>query len=289
MDELDAIFEKYKEHPLRERFETLEEINQFALCFYRDVAEIYDFLSRVKNSERNLSGYTLDDAPIIGLLVRIWKLLKETIRYHAEDNAEFLAIFLRTLIETAVTATYLLKSDAAVLEDYRKCSYKDRLRILRDSKNSSEFSKTKAGQRVLRSVEEKMRFEGLSENDFSQQKKNRWKLQGKDFFSIFTELYSEQMYRCTFGMMSESVHCSWNDSMDWDLQKNAADDTFSIYPLFHPADIRYITPLLVFCNEPYALWLKRIGADDRYYTVFLDWIEAQNRNLYREFDRLYGE
>jgi hypothetical protein len=288
MDELDAIFDKYRECPLRGHFETLEEINQFALRFYKDVAEIYDCLSRVKNTERNPSGYTLDDAPIIGPLVRIWKLLKETIRYHAENNAEFVAIFQRTLIETAVTATYLLKRDAAVLEDYRKCSYKDRLRILRDSKNGSEFSKTKAGQRLLRSVEEKMRFEGFSENDFAEQKKNRWKLQGKDFFSIFTDLYNEQMYRCSFGMMSESVHCSWNDSMDWCLQRNQ-DGTFSIYPFFHPADIRYITPLLVFCNEPYALWLKRIGADDRYFTVFLDWVEAQNQNLYREFDRLYGE
>ena len=93
MDELDIIFDKYRERPLREHFETVEEINQFALCFYRDVAKIYDFLSRVKNSHRNPSGYTLDDAPMIGLLVRIWKLLKETIRYHAEDNAEFVAIF----------------------------------------------------------------------------------------------------------------------------------------------------------------------------------------------------
>ena len=89
-------------------------------------------------------------------------------------------------------------------------------------------------------------------------------------------------------MMSESVHCSWNDSMDWCLQRND-DGTFSIYPFFHPADIRYITPLLLFCNEPYALWLKRIGADDRSFTMFLDWIEVQNRNLYLEFDRLYGD
>lgn len=290
MDELDAIVDKYKERPLREHFEGLDELNRFAVRFYRDVAEIYDCLSRVKNSERNPSGYTLDDAPIIGLLVRIWKLLKETIRYHAENNAEFVAIFQRTLIETAVTATYLLKHDAAVLEDYRKCSYKDRLRILRDAKNGSAFSKTKAGQRLLRSVEEKMSLEDFLENDFSEQKKNRWKLQGKDFFAIFAELYSEQMYRCTFGMMSESVHCSWNDSMDWCLQRNDnGDGTFSIYPFFHPADIRYITPLLLFCNEPYALWLKRIGADDRSFTVFLDWIEAQNRSLYREFDRLYGD
>ena len=44
-----------------------------------------------------------------------------------------------------------------------------------------------------------------------------------------------------------------------------------------------------FCNEPYAFWLKRIGVDDRYYTMFLDWIARQNENLYLEFDRLYGD
>src|SRR5260370_6722997 len=287
MDELDAILEKYGERPLRDRCESLEEINQFAIGFYKDVAEIYDCLSRVKNHERNPSGYSLDDAPIIGLLVRIWKLLKETIRYHIENNAEFVAIFQRTLLETAVPATYLLKHDGAVLQDFRKCSYKDRLRILRDAKNGSAFSKTKARLRLLRSIEKNMSLAGFSENDFAEQKKNRWKLQGKSFLDIFTELYSEQgpeqiseqMYRCSFGIMSESVHCSWNDSMDWCLQRNE-DGMFSIYPFFHPADIRYITPLLPFCNEAYALWLKRIGADDRYYTVFLDWIARQNWNLY---------
>ncbi len=40
MDELDAIIEKYKDRPLRERFESLEDINRFAIQFYRDVAEI---------------------------------------------------------------------------------------------------------------------------------------------------------------------------------------------------------------------------------------------------------
>src|SRR5439155_16472093 len=186
------IMEKYEDRLLREHFESLDDINRFAIQFYRDVAEIYDCLSRVKNRERNPSGYSLDDAPIIGLLVRIWKLLKETIRYHIENNAEFIAIFQRTLLETAVTATYLLKHDRSVVEDFRKCSYKDRLRILQDAKNGSAFSKTKAGQRLLRSVEKKMKLEGFSENDFAEQKKNRWKLQGKSFLDIFKELYSEQ-------------------------------------------------------------------------------------------------
>src|SRR5437899_9060215 len=168
MDELDAIMEKYEARPLRRHFESLDDINRFAIQFYRDAAEIYDCLSRVKNRERNPSGYSLDDAPIIGLLVRIWKLLKETIRYHTENNAEFVAIFQRVLLETAVTATYLLKHDAAVLEDYRKCSYKDRLRIIRNAKNGSAFTKTKAGQRLLRSVEKKMSLEGFKESDFSE-------------------------------------------------------------------------------------------------------------------------
>jgi len=221
--------------------------------------------------------------------VRVWKLLKETIRYFSENNAEFLAIFHRTLIETAVTATYLLEHDAVVLEDYRKCSYKDRLRILQNAKNGSDFTKTKAGKRLLRSVEEKMSLEGFSENDFSDQKKHRWRLQGKTFFQIFTELYDEQMYTHTFGITSESVHCSWNDSMDWCLQRND-DGTFSTNPFSHPADIRFITPLLLFCNAPYALWLKRIGlADDKHFTMFLDWIDRQNKHLYREFERLYGD
>jgi hypothetical protein len=170
MDEFDAIMEKYGDRPFREHFDSLEEINQFAVQFYRDAAEIYDCFTRVKNRERNPSGYSLDDAPIIGLLVRIWKLLKETIRYHTENNAEFIAIFHRTLLESAVTATYLLKHDAAVLEDFRKCSYKDRLRILRDAKNGSAFSKTKAGQRLLRSVEKKMSLEGFFRERFCRTK-----------------------------------------------------------------------------------------------------------------------
>jgi hypothetical protein len=97
---------------------------------------------------------------------------------------------------------YLLKHDEAVLEDYRKVLLQETPSDLRDSKNGSAFSKTKAGHRLLRSVEKKMSLEGFSEHDFSEQKKNRWKLQGKDFFAIFTELYSEEVYRRPFGMMS---------------------------------------------------------------------------------------
>ena len=63
--------ENYEDRPLREHFASLDDINRFAIQFYKHAAEIYDCLTRVKNRDRNLSGYSLDDAPIIGLLVRI--------------------------------------------------------------------------------------------------------------------------------------------------------------------------------------------------------------------------
>jgi hypothetical protein len=269
-----------------ESFRTLEDINRFTGTFVKDVAEIYDCITRVRNIERNPTGFNLEDAPILGLLTRIWKLLKEVVFYYEQDNAEIISILERPLIEAAVTAEYLLLSEPEVIEDYRKCSYKDRLRILRELKEGSRFFETKAGKRLLKSVQEKMDLEGFTEEDFKVQKTNRWKLQGKSFFDIFKEISYEDLYKYTYGMMSESIHGSWNESMDWCLQKNE-DETFSVYPFYHPADIRYICPTLKFCNESYRLWLKRIDCEDENMTNILDWIERVNNRIFMIFDQKY--
>ena len=286
MNEINNILKRYDESYISANLRNIEDINRFAAVFFKDVAEIYDCITRVKNTERNPSGYSLTDAPILGLLIRIWKLLKEIIAYYEKDNAEIISILERPLIEASVTATYLLKSDDNVIEDYRKCSYKDRLRMLRELKEGSRFFETKAGKRLLMSVKEKMELECFTVDDFTIQKKNRWKLQGKNFFDIFKEVFHEDLYKYTYGMMSESIHCSWNESMDFCLQKNS-DATFSAFPFYHGADIRYICPTLTFCNEPYRLWLQRIEVDDKYFTDVLDWIERVNKRIFMIFDKKY--
>lgn len=73
MEELQSITEKYQPEYIAESFSSLDGINSFALTFYKDVAEIYDCLTRLKNIERNPSGFSIDDAPVLGLLVRVWK------------------------------------------------------------------------------------------------------------------------------------------------------------------------------------------------------------------------
>ncbi|GBE44466.1 hypothetical protein BMS3Bbin10_02562 [bacterium BMS3Bbin10] len=286
MDEIRRITEKYDSTHIESGLKSVAEINQFALTFYKDVAEIYDCITRVKNAERNPSGFSVDDAPILGLLVRVWKLLKEVVKYYEQDNAEIIGILERPLLEASVMATFLMTKDDAVLLDYRKCSYKDRLRILRNLESGSAFFETKAGKRLLKSIQDKMNFEGFETDDFKAQKCNRWRVQGKTFFDIFSEIEHSDLYACTYGMMSESVHGSWNESMDWCLTKND-DGTFSTFPFSHPADIRYVTPTLRFSNKPFRLWLQRIDAYDDNFKDLLDWVERVNTALFVKFDESY--
>lgn len=286
MNEIQEIKSRYDEAYVTESLNSLENINRFTGTFVKDVAEIYDCITRIRNIDRNPIGFSLDDAPILGLLTRIWKLLKEIVIYYEKNNAEIISILERPLLEASITAQFLLINDTSVMEDYRKCSYKDRLRILRELKEGSPFLNTKAGKRLLKSVQEKMELERFTEEDFKVQKKNRWKLQGKTFFEIFKEITDENLYKYTYGIMSESIHGSWNESMDWCLQKNE-DSTFSVYPFYHKADVRYICPTINRCNDPYRLWLKRIECEDDYLTYILDWIERVNTRIYLSFDQKY--
>lgn len=86
-------------------------------------------------------------------------------------------------------------------------------------------------------------------------------------------------------MMSESIHGSWNESMDYCLSRNS-DGTYSPF-LFQPADIRFVSPTLRFANKPFRLWLKRIEADDANLIQTLDWIDRVNNALFRKFDETY--
>jgi hypothetical protein len=133
--------------------------------------------------------------------------LKEIIKYYEANNAEIISVLERPLIEAAVTTQYLLANDDVVIEDYRKCWYKDRLRLLHDLQEGSPFFDTKAGKRLLASVQRKMAFENLTPAAFETQKRNRWRLQGKTFFQIFSEVIGKEwgaaLYPSTYGMMSD--------------------------------------------------------------------------------------
>ena len=286
MQEIDLIWLKYKEGRILDRIESLDEVNRLALTFGRDVAQTFRLLTLLRNPDRSPSGYGLSDAPVIGLLTRVAKLFRLVCRFYELDNGDYLSVFSRPLIESAIVATYLMREGDEVVEDFRRCSYKDTLRIFRDRDSGSKFFGTAAGQRVLRSAHADLALEGLSRNSFGLQKHNRWRLQGKSLYEVFAEVAGADEYPFVYGMMSESIHGSWNESMDWCLSRKD-DGTFSAHALFVGVDARAILPLVRYATPPYALWIERIELRDESLRQTVDRIQHYARTIYFRFDELY--
>ena len=89
-------------------------------------------------------------------------------------------------------------------------------------------------------------------------------------------------------MMSESIHGSWNESLDWCLTKEP-DGTYQPNLFSYPADVRFVVPTLKFTITPFRLWLERIDVYDDDIRGLMDWIERLNVILFRRFDAIFDE
>ena len=286
MRDINQIWLKYEEDRLLDGVQSLEDVNKLALTFGKDVAHTFKLVTLLQNPDTSPCGYNLSDAPVIGQLTRVAKLFKLVCRFYELNNADFLSVFSRPLIESAIIAAYILREGDQVVEDFRKCSYKDTLRILRDHESGSEFFRTPAGQRVLQSAHDDFNLENLSKDSFTTQKRNSWRLQGKSIYKLFGEVTSIEEYPFVYGMQSESIHGSWNDSMDWCLYRND-NGTFSTNALFIDVDARYILPLVRYATPPYALWVERTRPQDTSLTQTLDRLQVYSRTIFSKFDDLY--
>ena len=286
MEEIEQIWRKYDELGLVDGLESLDDVNGLALTFCEDVARTYRLVTLQRNPERDASGFGLADAPIVGLLTRVAKLLRLVCKFYELGNGDHLTVFSRPLVESAIVATYLLREGDEAVEDFRRCSYKDTLRILRDYESGSDFFRTPAGERVLRSALDDLALEGLSKESFRAQKRNRWRLQGKPLYDIFDEVAGAAEYPFIYGIMSESIHGSWNQSMDWCLSRND-DGTFSAFALYQGVDARVMLPLVRYATPPYVLLTDRIQLRDDSIRETLVRILDYSYSIFLKFDELY--
>jgi hypothetical protein len=284
LDEFHEIFTKYQSIKVPKIGCELDQLTDFSSIFFSDVAEIYDVITRLKNLERNPSGFTLNDAPILGLLVKISKLLREIVVYYKAGDANIISYLERQAVEAGVVAQYLLQATPQTIENYRKCSYKDRLRIFEAPENEGFFT-SKAGKRLKNDVKSQFETEGLSVSSFDLQKQQRWKVDGKSIRDMFKALGMDDLYGNVYGFGSESVHASWGHSMNFDLVLNS-DRTYSAYPIEIPADIRYVAPVIEFCNPAFMGWSRRVSLGE--HEKSLKWIAGINRNLLYAFDAVYA-
>ena len=286
MEEIQAILAKY-DRDYRVRFaDASPEADRMALIFYEDLAEVLALLTRMKNVDRNPSGFYIDDAPILGLLVHTWKLLKLVVWIYREGSAEHAAIAERSLMEVAVTAAYLLRSDGSTMEDYRRCSYRNRIKILEQAASGAVYYRSKPGRRLLRSIRNKLASEGLDETSFDRQIANRWRLEGKSFRHIFEDVVGRDLYTVAYGTASESVHGSWEDVRGYSLQGDVAG---GYVPLYEPLRVNAgnVSTIVPFATLPFREWTKRVGLDDPYIRQVLDFVDKLNFALFEKYGKLF--
>ena len=285
MEEIQEILAKYDRDYLARIVDVSPAADRMALAFYEDLAEILELLTRMKNVERNPSGFSIDDAPILGLLVRTWKLLRLIVWIYREDSAEHAAVAERSLMETAVTATYLLRSDGSTMEDYRRCSYRNRFKILEQAASGAAYYRSKPGRRLLRSIRDKLASEALNENSFDRQIANRWRLDGKTFRRIFEDVMGADLYAVAYGAASESVHGSWQDVLGYSLEANAVA---GFVPLYDPVrvNIGNVSMSVPFATLPFREWTKRVELDDPYIGEVLDFVNRLNFELFEKYGKL---
>ena len=288
LKEIQSIWLRYRDSSNSNHLESLEDVNRFALRFGIDVAETFRRVTLLRHPHLYLKGFGLVDAPIVGLLVRISKLLRLSCRFYELNIGDYIAVYARPLVESAIMARYLLSAGDDAVVDFRRCSYKDTLRILREYENGSKFLRTKAGSRVLKAALDDLALECLTVDEFAEQKRNKWRVQGKSRLEIFSEVIGKYEYLFVYGMMSESLHGSWNESLDWSLSRND-DGTYSAFADFVSVDARSLLPLVRYSVPAYSLWVERLAIKDESLLQSFERINEYSTMLYRSFDNIYDD
>jgi len=94
------------------------------------------------------------------------KVLKEIVVYYGKSNGDMLGVLARPVIESAALATHFLKSGDSAVEDCRKRTDEDRVKILKEAAGS--FFNTPARRRMGEFVRSRMPQDGddhLTRND----------------------------------------------------------------------------------------------------------------------------
>lgn len=165
-------------------------------------------------------GWDRDDAILGGLMVRLYKLLSALLDQVCQHRAEIAQIMCRLAFEAIVDIRYLVrKLDAELGDDFVKSSYRQE-RILRDQ--IMERVKERGGEvlpaedRMLKSINRAADIAALSLDDVSTKRRD-WG--GQNTRAKAKEVFGDDLaYIGAFSGMSQSVHGSWGDLLQFHLE-----------------------------------------------------------------------
>lgn len=215
MEEINNIFSKYNELSFNSSFKTEEELNKYIIQYCNDLSELVDLLSHLINNETHPNYYNLNEATIVGSITRIIKLYKEIIHNYELNKSEILALFVRPFYESFIISKYLIRNGEESQRNFRIVSYKSRFDNFKILNNQNNL----IIKRQLFKLNAKLKEDGFTISDLEKEdkKSQKWKLDGKSFWKIHSEVDFTEMYSFIYGVGSDSVHGNWQEIIDFHL------------------------------------------------------------------------
>lgn len=288
MKELSDIFEKYELVSLNEISASEELLNDFLIELSRDLGDLIDSLSRVHNTESHPNYYSLNESTVVGSVIRIIKLFKESVNFYQQNKLELLSQFIRPMYESFIIAKYLMRNGENSQRNFRLTSYRARY------ENFKKLYELKDGihpliQRQLAKLNTKLEVDAFTIEDLIKEskKKKAWKLDGKSFWKIHKEVDNKDLYSFIYGVGSDAVHGSWQEIVDFHLTRK--EEGYFGFLNFEKCDCRILVPLnsiVIECMQEFAVWNETSNKELK---EGLSSINNLSNSIYEIWGKKFGE
>ncbi|HRG28857.1 MAG TPA: DUF5677 domain-containing protein [Chitinophagales bacterium] len=288
MKEINNILSKYSKKPTDSFIETESKLNTFLIQFSKDLAELTDMLSRLRNSETHPNYYNINEMTIVGSITRIIKLFKEVVINYELNKLEILTLFARPLYESFIITKYLIQNGVNSQINFRKVSYRARFENLKVL-NELEDKTPAIIQRQIIKLNSKLKEDGFTISDLEEEeKKNKqWKLDGKSFWKIHSEVDNKDLYSFIYGVGSDAVHGNWQEIIDFHITEK--ESGYFGFLNYEKCDCRSIVSINSIAIESIVEFLKWNSCITNEIENGLNNMIKTNHYIYEIWEEKFGE
>lgn len=182
-----------------------------------------------------------DNAPILGLYVKIYKFWLECLETFKKGNLGIHIVYYRILYEAFMKLSYLLKEGDTAMRDFRFKSYRKRYEI---------YKKTRVKGNGISLVENQKFIDDITQDGFSLDEIKNAKKSDNNF-KVISEKASEDsfsreeivlIYDTAYGVSSDAIHSDWGELRQLYLNidesgfvtPNIEDDSYIHYRVIIP-------------------------------------------------------
>lgn len=286
MKEIDSILEKYIQFSIPS-IENEIELNTIAINYSKDLTELVDILSRINNFQARPNYYNLNEATIVGSMTRIIKLFKEFVNNYEQNKLEILTLFARPLYESFITLKYLIKNGEQSQRNFRLVSYRARFEnfkiLIKEDPNHPII------KRQLWKLNSKLKEDGFTMEDLEAEngKSQKWKLDGKSFWKIHSEVDFAPLYSFIYGVGSDAIHGNWQEIFDFHLTKK--DNGYFGFLYYEKCDCRVLIPMNTIITESILEFLEWNECLTEKISVGIENMQKANQSFYQVWEERFGE